>query len=90
MKTYEEYRAEVELALGPMLESLGAIPDRLLEAMRYSLLAGGKRLRPVMLLAACDMAGGDITAAIQASGDYRANWALNFSILAACSRYLSL
>ena len=64
MKTYEEYRAEVELALGPMLESLGAIPDRLLEAMRYSLLAGGKRLRPVMLLAACDMAGGDITAAM--------------------------
>lgn len=64
MKTYEEYRGEVELALGPMLESLGAIPDRLLEAMRYSLLAGGKRLRPVMLLAACDMAGGDITAAM--------------------------
>ena len=64
MKTYEEYRAEVELALGPMLESLGAIPDRLLEAMRYSLLAGGKRLRPVMLLAACDMAGGDITTAM--------------------------
>ena len=59
MKTYEEYRAEVELALGPMLESLGAIPDRLLEAMRYSLLAGGKRLRPVMLLAACEMAGGE-------------------------------
>ena len=47
-----------------MLESLGAIPDRLLEAMRYSLLAGGKRLRPVMLLAACDMAGGDITTAM--------------------------
>ena len=64
MKTYEEYRGEVELALGPMLESLGAIPDRLLEAMRYSLLAGGKRLRPVMLLAACDMAGGDITTAM--------------------------
>ena len=55
MKTYEEYR---------VLESLGAIPDRLLEAMRYSLLAGGKRLRPVMLLAACDMAGGDITTAM--------------------------
>ena len=59
MKSYEEYRAGVEHALGPMLESLGEIPDRLLEAMRYSLEAGGKRLRPVMLLAACDMAGGD-------------------------------
>ena len=27
------------------------------EAMRYSLLAGGKRIRPVLLMAACEMAG---------------------------------
>ena len=59
MKTYDEYCACVEHALGPMLESLGEIPDKLLEAMKYSLEAGGKRLRPVILLAACDMAGGD-------------------------------
>ena len=64
MRTYEEYRALAEHALGPMLESLGAIPDRLLEAMHYSLLAGGKRLRPVMLLAACEMAGGDAETAL--------------------------
>ena len=64
MRTYEEYRVLVEHALGPMLESLGEIPDRLLEAMRYSLLAGGKRLRPVMLLAACEMAGGEAEAAL--------------------------
>ena len=64
MKTYEEYRLLAEHALGPMLESLGSIPDRLLEAMRYSLLAGGKRLRPVMLLAACEMAGGDVNTAL--------------------------
>jgi len=64
MKTYEEYRIQVENALSPMLESLGEIPDRLLEAMRYSLEAGGKRLRPVMLLAACDMAGGDTATAL--------------------------
>lgn len=31
----------------------------LFEAMRYSLEAGGKRIRPAMLLAACKMAGGD-------------------------------
>ena len=30
----------------------------LLEAMRYSLLAGGKRIRPVLLLAFCRMSGG--------------------------------
>ena len=59
MKTYEEYRRAVEQALLPMLESLGDIQERLMEAMRYSLEAGGKRLRPVMLLAACEMAGGD-------------------------------
>ena len=64
MKTYEEYRRTVEEALTPMLESLGDIPKRLLEAMSYSLEAGGKRLRPVMLLAACDMAGGDTNLAL--------------------------
>lgn len=33
----------------------GPIPAHLNETMRYSLLAGGKRVRPVLLLAACDM-----------------------------------
>ena len=64
MRTYDEYRSMVEHALGPMLESLGAIPEKLLEAMRYSLEAGGKRLRPVMLLAACEMAGGEAERAL--------------------------
>jgi geranylgeranyl diphosphate synthase type II len=64
MKTYEEYRQMTEQALQPMLESLGNMPERLLDAMRYSLEAGGKRLRPVMLLAACDMAGGDTKTAV--------------------------
>ena len=64
MKTYEEYRQMTEQALTPMLESLGDIPEKLLEAMRYSLEAGGKRLRPVMLLAACEMAGGDAAIAL--------------------------
>ena len=60
MRTYDEYRACVESALGPTLESLGEIPDRLLTAMKYSLEAGWKRLRPVILLAACEMAGGSM------------------------------
>ena len=64
MKTYEEYRQMTEQALQPMLESLGNMPERLLDAMRYSLEAGGKRLRPVMLLAASDMAGGDTKTAV--------------------------
>ncbi|MBD0335734.1 MAG: polyprenyl synthetase family protein [Cyanobacteria bacterium Co-bin13] len=33
-------------------------PETLYEAMRYSLLAGGKRLRPILCLATCELAGG--------------------------------
>ncbi|GAP99240.1 geranylgeranyl diphosphate synthase CrtE [Leptolyngbya sp. NIES-2104] len=33
-------------------------PDKIYEAMRYSLFAGGKRLRPVLCLATCDLLGG--------------------------------
>lgn len=36
----------------------------LYESMKYSLLAGGKRLRPVLLLASCEFAGGSIREAI--------------------------
>ena len=58
MRTYEEYREMTEQALIPALTTLGSIPSPLLEAMQYSLEAGGKRIRPVLLLAACEMAGG--------------------------------
>lgn len=64
MKTEEEYRGMVNRALEPQLRSLGKIPDRLLEAMLYSLTAGGKRFRPVLLLASCDMAGGSLEQAV--------------------------
>jgi geranylgeranyl diphosphate synthase type II len=33
-------------------------PVRLYESIRYSLLAGGKRLRPMLCLAACELVGG--------------------------------
>ena len=40
--------------------SLGPVrPEGLREALRYSLLAGGKRLRPMLCLAACELAGAD-------------------------------
>ncbi len=42
----------------------GGIPELLGRSMNYSLLAGGKRLRPSMLLAAVDMLGGDVDAAL--------------------------
>ncbi|XP_077233246.1 geranylgeranyl pyrophosphate synthase 1 [Tasmannia lanceolata] len=38
-------------------------PEKIHEAMRYSLLAGGKRVRPVLCIAACELVGGsEITA----------------------------
>ena len=58
MINYEAYRQLIEERLSGVLISLGEIPSRLLESMNYSLNAGGKRLRPVLLLAACEMAGG--------------------------------
>ncbi|MEW5298876.1 MAG: hypothetical protein WDW36_001950 [Sanguina aurantia] len=39
-------------------------PEVLTEAMRYSLLAGGKRVRPALCLAACELVGGDMHAAM--------------------------
>jgi len=53
----------VERALAETVAT-GDGPGRLFEAMRYSLLAGGKRLRPVLALAACEAVGGSPEAAI--------------------------
>ncbi|MEA5515599.1 geranylgeranyl diphosphate synthase CrtE [Nodularia sp. UHCC 0506] len=39
-------------------------PEKIYESMRYSLLAGGKRLRPILCLAACEMIGGTIEMAM--------------------------
>ena len=58
MRSYDAYREMLENALTGTLEAAGAIPEKLLAAMEYSLTAGGKRIRPVLLLAACEMAGG--------------------------------
>ncbi len=71
MRTREEYAKMVEErfeALLPATEkdsfALGSMPGLLVDSMRYSLLAGGKRLRPAMLLAACEMLGGDVDEAL--------------------------
>ena len=58
----EESRQRVEAALDGSLAP--ERPESLREAMRYSLLAGGKRLRPILCLAACELAGGDSTLAL--------------------------
>jgi len=50
----EAARHDVEAALGRYLPSEPACPGRVAEAMRYSLLAGGKRLRPILAIAAAE------------------------------------
>jgi farnesyl diphosphate synthase/geranylgeranyl diphosphate synthase type II len=50
----------VERQLGRLAaERAGAGPARLLDATRYALLGGGKRMRPALVLAACEAWGGD-------------------------------
>ncbi len=61
--TQHEYKAMVEAQLGKYLSS-SALDPKLLECMAYSVSAGGKRLRPCMLLAACDMLRGECEAAL--------------------------
>ena len=50
-------KVAVEAALDQSLAI--ARPEKIYEAMRYSLLAGGKRLRPILCIAACELCGGD-------------------------------
>ncbi|KAL1215980.1 Geranylgeranyl pyrophosphate synthase 7 [Cardamine amara subsp. amara] len=42
-------------------------PIKIHEAMRYSLLAGGKRVRPVLCIAACELVGGEESVALPAA-----------------------
>ena len=60
---YDTYRGAVEEYLGGLFASDKPY-GRLQEAMRYSLMAGGKRVRPVMALAFCDLMGGEWRRAI--------------------------
>ncbi|MEO6625446.1 MAG: polyprenyl synthetase family protein [Burkholderiaceae bacterium] len=42
-------------------------PAQLVQAMRYAVLDGGKRLRPLLVLAACEAVGGQLPAALRAA-----------------------
>jgi geranylgeranyl diphosphate synthase type II len=57
-----ERQAQVEAAIDRSLPVI--YPEKIYEAMRYSLMAGGKRLRPILCLATCELVGGDLAMAI--------------------------
>ena len=59
LKAYlEDRRAMVEAALDRVLPPETAAPPRIHEAMRYSVLAPGKRLRPILVIAGAEAVGG--------------------------------
>jgi geranylgeranyl diphosphate synthase type II len=67
LKQYlEDRRLMVEEALEVALPQQEGPEARVVEAMRYSLFAGGKRLRPILCLAASEAVGGDLKAAMPA------------------------
>ena len=63
----EEYRTMVEDFLAAQCIAADEPYARLLDAMRYSLTAGGKRLRPILTLEFCRLCGGDVHAALPAA-----------------------
>ncbi|SEJ06781.1 geranylgeranyl diphosphate synthase, type II [Propionispira arboris] len=59
-KTYWNEKLQlVEAELAQIIPQKSALSSTLCEAMNYSLMAGGKRLRPVLLIAAADAVGGE-------------------------------
>ncbi len=61
-----EYLEQIEKALEKFLPAVdpcaqGATVN---DAMRYSLLAGGKRIRPILTLGFCELCGGDVSVAL--------------------------
>ena len=56
---YDEYKDMINEYLLDYIPGVDTKSSVLYDAMKYSLTAGGKRLRSVLLLAACEFAGGD-------------------------------
>ncbi len=57
---YDYYNKLVEKHLLDFLPKVDSKSETIYEAMEYSLKAGGKRLRPVLLLATCSFCGGNL------------------------------
>jgi geranylgeranyl pyrophosphate synthase len=70
-------RARVDAALAQYLPSAPDVPAVVADAMRYSVMGGGKRIRPLLTLAAADTVAGTASAA--------AEEALRLALPAACA-----
>ncbi len=62
--TANEYKEKIDGALESYFKNEDIPQAGLADAMRYSLLAGGKRIRPMLVLEFCRISGGDVEAAM--------------------------
>lgn len=67
MQRLEECRRKIDATLDEWLPQEDEIPSALHKAMRYSVLAGGKRLRPFLVIESCRVVGGDDGKALPAA-----------------------
>jgi geranylgeranyl diphosphate synthase type II len=61
---FEEDRQVVEAALELLMPALSAQPPSIHQAMRYSVFAGGKRIRPILCLETARIFSSDVTPAL--------------------------
>ena len=59
----DQQQQRVEVSLDRWLPTPDSYPSLLMEAMRYSVFAGGKRLRPILTLVAAEAVGGEVSGA---------------------------
>lgn len=62
--SFDDYRELFEKHILDFLPDIDHKSITLYDSMKYSISSGGKRIRPVLLLAACDFCGGSIEEAI--------------------------
>ncbi|MCD6186698.1 MAG: polyprenyl synthetase family protein [Desulfuromusa sp.] len=68
LQTYLKERVRlVDSSLDRFLPGVDTLPTRLHTAMRYSVFAGGKRIRPILMLAACEAVGGEMKKVLPAA-----------------------
>ncbi|MEJ2471768.1 MAG: polyprenyl synthetase family protein [Desulfuromonadales bacterium] len=63
----QDRAAQIDRALEQRLPGENILPASLHQAMRYSVFAGGKRLRPILMIAACEAVGGEMQQVVAAA-----------------------
>lgn len=61
----EKYKNIIDIELEKVIPNRDLLQKRIFEAMRYSICAGGKRLRPILTLKTCEMISGSYEEAMR-------------------------